>query len=301
MVKKILNLIGNTTSALKQAMDETALLAIGALLSKQQFSMDSNNINDYEFKIFSQFGDDGIIQYLVKNVAIENQIFIEFGVENYLESNTRFLMMNNNWSGFVMDGSAKAMNKLRNQRWFWKYNLSNKDVFIDKDNINDLLASTGFENIGLLHIDLDGNDYYIFNEIDFSKLNPAIVILEYNSVFGNERLISVPYNKNFNRTVAHYSNLFFGASLPALDYVASIKGYALVGCNLAGNNAYFVRQDLLNEKVKALSVEKAFIESKFREGRNKDYTLSFLSGEKRLEAIKGLDIVNVRTNLLEKL
>lgn len=282
-------------------MDETALLALGALLSKQQWSIQSESLHDYEFKIFSQFGDDGIIQYLIKHVPIENQVFIEFGVENYQESNTRFLMMNNNWSGFVMDGSEKAMRSLSNQRWFWKYDLHHKAVFIDKDNINALLAETGFENIGLLHIDLDGNDYYILSEIDFQKLNPAILILEYNSVFGKDRFISVPYDKNFNRTNAHFSNLFFGASLPALDYAASLKGYALIGCNLAGNNAYFVRKDLLNDKIRAVSPEKAFVVSKFRESRNRDYSLSLLSGDTRLALLKGLDVFNVKTNQLEKL
>ena len=74
---------------------EIELLAVGSLLSNQQYSMNSRNINGYEFRIFSQFGDDGIIQYLIKHISIENEIFVEFGVENYLESNTRFLMMNN--------------------------------------------------------------------------------------------------------------------------------------------------------------------------------------------------------------
>ncbi|MGQ0793882.1 MAG: hypothetical protein ACT4NX_07320 [Deltaproteobacteria bacterium] len=118
VIKKVANLIGNSILLPYISNDETSAIAIGAMLSKQQYSMNSNNINDYEFKIFSQFGDDGIIQYLIKNVEIKNEIFIEFGVENYLESNTRFLLMNNNWSGFVMDGSAEAMNSLKNQNWY---------------------------------------------------------------------------------------------------------------------------------------------------------------------------------------
>ena len=301
VIKKVARLIGNSISMPNSPNNETALLAIGAMLSKQQYSMNSNNINDYEFKIFSQFGDDGIIQYLINNVEIKNEIFIEFGVENYLESNTRFLMMNNNWSGFVMDGSDEAMNCLKNQNWYWRNCLTHKAVFIDKDNINALLESTGFSNIGLLHIDLDGNDYHILKEIDLSKLNPSIIIMEYNSVFGKDRQITVPYDKNFVRTKAHFSNLFWGASLPALNYAAIKKGYSMVGCNLAGNNAYFVRKDLLNEKVKELSIDKAYKESKFRESRNKDYSLSYIAGKERLEIIKGLEVLNIETNLLEKL
>ena len=301
VVRKVARLIGNSISMPYSQNNETNLLAIGAMLSKQQYLMNSNNINDYVFKIFSQFGDDGIIQYLINNVEIKNEVFIEFGVENYLESNTRFLMMNNNWSGFVMDGSDEAMNSLKNQDWYWRYCLTHKTVFIDKDNINTLLESTGFSNIGLLHIDLDGNDYHILNEIDLSKLNPSIIIMEYNSVFGKDRQITVPYDKIFVRTKAHFSNLFWGASLPALNNAARKKGYSLVGCNIAGNNAYFVRKDLLNEKVKELSMDKAFKESKYRESRNKDYSLSYIAGKERLELIKGLEVLNTETNQLEKL
>lgn len=300
-VKKFARVLGRPIQVFNHSRDEIELLAIGAMLSNQQYSMVSTNINDYEFKIFSQFGDDGIIQYLIKHIQIENEIFIEFGVENYLESNTRFLMMNNNWTGFVMDGSEDAMNSLKNQDWYWRYSLTHKAVFIDKENINELLASTGLSNIGLLHIDLDGNDYHILTEIELSTLNPSILILEYNSVFGKDRLITIPYDKDFIRTNAHYSNLFWGASLPALNHAASKKDYSLIGCNRAGNNAYFVKRSLLNEKVRALSIEEAFVESKFRESRDKDYSLSYLAGKERYEMIKGLNVLNVVSNELEQL
>jgi hypothetical protein len=297
IVIKFAKVIANTIAK----NNETELLALGALLSKQQFCFNSPNFNDYEFKIFSQWGDDGLIQYLIKNIAIENKTFIEFGVEDYLESNTRFLMMNNNWQGFVMDGSEENMNHLRNQDWYWKYSLKNKAVFITKENINALLAETGFSNIGLLHIDLDGNDAHILEAVNLATLNPSIIIMEYNAVFGKERAISVPYDKNFIRTEKHYSNLYWGASLSALTFIANNKGYALIGCNIAGNNAYFVRRDLLNETIKEKTLEEAYIASKFRESRNKDYALSYLDGEERYEIIKGMEVIDVKTKRLETL
>jgi hypothetical protein len=299
-LKKVAKILGGSVST-SYTDPETILLAVGSMLTKQQYLMNSENINDYEFKIFSQFGDDGIIQYLVKNVFVENNVFIEFGVGNYLESNTRFLLMNNNWAGFVMDSSTEAIDSLKKQNWYWKYGLTQKTTFITKENINELMSETGFLNIGLLHIDIDGNDYHILTEIDLSKLNPSIIIMEYNSVFGSERAITVPYRKDFIRTKAHYSNLFFGASLAALNYAALKKGYRLIGGDLVGNNAFFVRQDLLNEKVKEVSVKSAYKESLFRESRNKDYSVSLLRGNERLELIKGLEVINVITNEKEKL
>jgi len=280
--------------------DETQLLAIGNMLSKQQWLLNSKNINDYEFKIFSQFGDDGIIQYLIKYINIKNELFIEFGVQDYMESNTRFLLMNNNWSGFVMDGSIENMDSLQRQSWYWKYNLTNKAVFIDKDNINSLLSDTKFSDIGILHIDIDGNDYWILKEIDLTKLNPAIIIMEYNSVFGKDRPITIPYHKDFIRTNYHYSNLYYGASLPALCCLAEQKGYSLIGCNNAGNNSYFVRKDLLNDKIKEVPIHIAYKESKFRESRDEDGKLTFLLGENRLKILQGLEVINVLTGLTEK-
>ncbi len=300
-IKKFAGVVRRSIQMSNHPRNEIELLAIGTMLSNQQYSMKSTSINDYEFKIFSQFGDDGIIQYLIKHIPIENEIFIEFGVENYLESNTRFLMMNNNWAGFVMDGSEDAMKSLENHNWYWRYSLTHKAIFIKKENINELLANTGFSNIGLLHIDLDGNDYHILTELDLSDLSPAILIMEYNSVFGKDRPITIPYDRDFIRTNAHYSNLYFGASLPALNYAASKKGYSLIGCNRAGNNAYFVKNSLLNDSIRELSVEDAFIESRFRGSRNKDYSLSYLAGKERYEMIKGLEVLNVVSNELEQL
>ncbi|TDK42030.1 FkbM family methyltransferase [Algoriphagus formosus] len=299
--KKIYRALSRRLNPPQQVKDETALLAMGKLLSNQQWGMTSTSINDYEFRIFSQFGDDGIIQYLIKHLEIKNKTFVEFGVEDYKESNTRFLMMNNLWSGFVMDGSATYMNSLPMQPWYWKHQLQHKAAFITCENINDLMAEVGFSDLGLLHIDIDGNDYHVLEAMDFSKLNPAILIMEYNSVFGIERAISIPYKADFFRTAAHHSNLYFGASISALKHLADKKGYALIGGNLDGNNAYFVRKDLLNSKVKACSLEDAYRESQFMESRDETGKLTYLRGPERLQEIRGMEVLNVLTDQIEEL
>ena len=151
-----------------------------------------------------------------------NKTFIEFGVEDFSESNSRFLMMNNYWSGFVMDGSESNINILKSSYYYWKYGLNAKAVFINKENINNLIQDQKFNReVGLLHIDLDGNDYYIWNEINV--IDPIIVIAEYNSIFGKDRPLSVIYDKNFNRNDAHYSNLLFGSSIKSLYQLADEK------------------------------------------------------------------------------
>lgn len=280
---------------------EEQLLMLGRFLSENvKYKKHIASLSEVEFKVFSQWGDDGIIQWLVNNLEFQTKTFIEFGVEDYRESNTRFLMMNNNWSGFVMDGSESSVEKIINSEYFWKYTLSAKPVFIDVDNINNLLLSSNFDQeIGILHIDLDGNDYWIWKEINV--ISPIVVILEYNSILGIDRPITIPYDKNFIRTYAHYNNLYWGASLKALYQLSADKGYSFIGCNSAGNNAYFVRKDKLNNIVKEMSLESGYVLSKFRESRDKEGRLTFLTGLERMESIRGMPVYNIDTMVTEKI
>lgn len=259
----------------------------------------NGSIHDHEFRVFSQFGDDGFIQFLIQKVKPLVPYFIEFGVEDYLESNTRFLLQNNNWSGFVMDGSEANIDKIKRHHFFWRHDLKAVKAFVNAENINGLLESNILrKDVGLLHIDIDGNDYWIWKAIDC--ISPAIVIVEYNSVFGSERAITVPYYPDFQRTKHHFSNLYAGCSLAALCDLADEKGYYFVGSNSAGNNAYFVRKELIGD-LKILSAGEGYVESKFRESRDEKGNLTFLRAQERLQIIKGMKVFNTRSQQLENL
>ncbi len=250
-----------------------------------------NTLQDSEFKVFSQWGEDGIIQYLIRNVAIENDTFVEFGVENYLESNTRFLLINNNWSGLVIDGDLENIAFVRSDSIYWRHDLKADCAFITKDNINELLKRNGVSgDIGLLSIDIDGNDYWVWESINV--VNPSIVVCEYNSLWGDELSVSTPYDPAFVRTRAHYSNLYFGASITALTNLANNKGYSLVGSNTAGNNLFFVRNDLLGN-VAVMAPKEAWVQSRFREARNVSGELTYLSFAERLKLVVDLSLVNL--------
>jgi hypothetical protein len=250
------------------------------------------NIQDAEFKVFSQFGDDGIIQYLIHTVDITDDSFVEFGVENYMESNTRFLLMNNNWRGLVIDGSRKNIEFIRNHELYWKHALTAVDGFITRENINVLISGNGFKgDIGILSIDVDGNDYWIWESIEV--VTPAVVIIEFNSIFGPGVSVSIPYNATFDRTKAHHSNLYWGCSLKALCMLGEKKGYAFIGCNRGGNNAYFIRKDRIG-RLKALTAEEGYVESRFRESRDSNGRLTYITGAKRLATIENMPVIDVQ-------
>ncbi len=244
------------------------------------------------FGVFSQYDEDGIIQFLITHVEIKNETFVEFGVEHYEESNTRFLLLNDNWQGMVMDGSQEGIDYIKNDRVFRRFDLQAQCAFITKDNINDLIGNGGFDvDLGLLSVDIDGNDYWVWEAINVVK--PRIVVAEYNSVFGHDP-VSVPYQADFYRTKAHFSNLYYGCSLSALDHLAAKKGYVLIGSSLRGNNAFFVRKDIVGA-LPQVSAKDAYVRSPFREGRDAKGKLTFLRGAARRKAIAHLPVVNVIT------
>lgn len=251
-------------------------------------------LHEVEFKVFSQWGEDGIIQYLTSRVPIQNNIFVEFGVEDYTESNTRMLLMNDNWEGLVIDGGKENINYIKNDEIYWKYGLTAVCQFINRENICDIISSAGFKgDIGLLSIDIDGNDYWIWEAINV--IDPRIVVCEYNSVFGPDHAITIPYDANFQRTNAHYSNLYFGASLSALCILAEKKGYDFCGSNSAGTNAFFVRKDL-SHNIKTYSSKEGYVQSHVRESLDVHGNRTFLSGSDRLNVIKDLLVVDITSN-----
>ncbi|WP_102133239.1 hypothetical protein [Candidatus Pelagibacter communis] len=281
--------------------DEVEKIALGKILKKKNNFKTLQKIEDVEFKIFSQFGDDGIIQFLIDKLEVgyDYQNFIEFGVEDYSEANTKFLLLNNNWSGFILDSSGKNIETIKKKSYFWKYDLEAKQSFVKKENINELIYNSSMKNkkIGILSIDIDGNDYWIWKEI--SVIDPMIVIIEYNSTFGQNHKISIPYDKNFDRSKAHYSNLYWGASIEALKFLADKKGYKFLTTNSAGNNAYFIKENIFNKL--ETNIKKNIFQSKFRESRDKDGKKNFANFEERLKTIGHLEVIDVETNEISKL
>jgi hypothetical protein len=271
----------------------TTLLLLGRGMSWEVASLPPNtDFRKVGFRVFSQSDEDGIIQYLTNKLPIENKTFIEFGVEEYDESNTRFLLLNDNWQGMVVDGSSSNIQYIQNDKIYWQFDLQAKCAWITRDNVNSLLAEAGFsEDVGLLSIDIDGNDYWVWEAIQ--SVRPRIVIVEYNSVFGLLP-ISVPYRENFDRRQAHYSNLYFGCSLAALSHLAKKKGYLLVGSNIWGHNAFFVRSDVAGE-FSGLEPEEAYVLSKFRESRDRTGLPSYVRGGDRIKLIEHLPVTNVVT------
>lgn len=275
-------------------------LAQGSILSNQVRTSNSVRMADWEFQVFSQWGEDGIIQKLTSVVPVVNATFIEFGVEDFHEANCRFLMMHDNWSGFVVDSSERNVERIEKAPWYWKYDLRARQAYLTRENLVSVLAESGFDrDLGLLSVDVDGMDYWLL-EAALSAYTPRILVVEYNAVFGAERPISIPYTQDFERHARHHSGLYYGASLAAFAHLARKHGYELVGAGSAGVNAFFVRADVLPSSLRPVSVPDAYRPARFRQSRDAEGKLNYLRGSQQLDAIRGLPVVNVETQGEEK-
>lgn len=154
----------------------------GRILSELHRNKPGSRLADYEFKVFSQWGEDGILQHLTAHLDIAHRNFIEFGVEDFYESNCRFLMMKDHWQGFVIDGSPANIVRLQRSYFYWMYQLDAVASFITKDNVASLLEQSGFgTEPGLLSVDVDGVDYHLVEAL--AHMRAAIMVVEYNGLF----------------------------------------------------------------------------------------------------------------------
>jgi len=256
-----------------------------------------HKLSEVEFQVFSQFGDDGIIQYLINKIPIKNKTFIEFGVENYREANTRFLLINNYWSGLIIDGNNNNIDSIKKEQLYNFYDLQAECSFITQSNINDLISLAKFENeIGILSVDIDGNDYWVWSAIN--NIKPIIIICEYNSLFGFEHPYTIVYKDDFVRGV-DYPFSFYGTSLRSAYDLAEMKGYSFIGCNSAGNNAYFIRKDYISYlPFPEVTPEQGYIFSSFTETWDKQ-GLS-VRGADRIRNLKNLPVMNTASGVIEK-
>ena len=204
-----------------------------------KYSENLNTINKYEYKKTSQNNEDGIIKFIFNTIGLKKINFVEIGFDYYQNNSLNFL--NNVNKGLFIDGSEDKVIQLKSiTTLLYPFNkISVIKKFIDKDNLNLIIGEyfSKDEDIDFFSIDVDGNDYYLFENL---KVRPKVICIEYNFWFGSNIKCSVPYNKNFIWDKSTY----FGASLNSLCQLAKKKRYYLVATESRCVNAFFVREDL---------------------------------------------------------
>ena len=202
---------------------------------------DPASLNRYEYEIFSQCGEDGIIDEIFRRIGATNRYFIEFGAGNGLQNSTAALLLKN-WVGVWIEADQTNAATIRNKfaAPLTKHRLTLLSSFITAENIETLFEEAGAPGeFDLMSIDLDGNDYWVWNAV--TRFTPRVVVVEYNPRYNRDLKWVMQYNPGHRWNESCY----YGASLKSLELLGREKGYKLVACNLAGVNAFFVRNDLV--------------------------------------------------------
>ena len=202
----------------------------------------AKRLERHGFRAFSQNDEDGILQEILRRIGPGDKTFVEFGVQDGLQNNTRLLLYQG-WRGLWIEADATACGSVRRSfaSEVTSGQLQLSQSFVTTQNIVSLIAQARLGEIDVLSIDIDGNDYWIWEAI---SLTPRVFIVEYNAKFPPPTKWVMQYNPTHRWDYTDYQ----GASLEALTELGRTKGYTLVGCCLAGVNAFFVRNDLVEDR-----------------------------------------------------
>ncbi|MBK7130086.1 MAG: hypothetical protein IPH66_12080 [Crocinitomicaceae bacterium] len=226
-------------------------------------------LKDTGFRVFSQFEEDGKILFILSLLGMPQKTFLEIGSDDGINSNCANLAFNFGYHGLFLDGNEKAIK--RGREFYAKY--PHPYMYAPKftcakvtaENINQLVTDAGLSGeIDIMSIDIDGNDYWIWNALNVVK--PTVVIIETHVEFGMRNIV-VPYDPNYFYPGKH--PVYHGASPVAMIKLAQMKGYRLVGANDLGFNFIFVRQGILESELPEVSVESVLSHPSVKESWNR--------------------------------
>ena len=293
----MINFIKNFLSEIISRSNDRNIFAIGSshFSIMRQYYSEIKNLSDADYKVFSQTGEDGIIDYLLYSLNIKVPKFVEIGVGDYRESNTRYIFQKNCSKGLIVDKNKNLEKKVSKIVKLWKGDLTIIETAVTSENILHILNSNEFDNnLDVFSLDVDGIDYWIL-EVLPEKLS-KIVILEYNPTFGSNLEITVPNLNDFDRKKYHYSFLCYGASLQAFIKLMNKKKYVFVGTNIACYNAFFVLESEINKlnlNLPDINDLTRYTTSYIRDSRSIDGKLNYLSGKQKLKEIENCEVIDL--------
>lgn len=235
MLKKFLRYLKSLRSMQRVNM----ALARGAAASSLR-TLDASTPSTWEFSGFSQNGEDGIIDFLSRRIKQPNHYFIEIGASDALENNTTWLAIARRYSGMWIEGDQATSDWCSYLFTSLNYGVESVCMFVTKEKVAQLQARSLHANPDIFSLDIDGNDYYIADAILSSGMRPRIFIVEYNSSFGPELSVTIPYRDDFRNNRAYGENLYYGCSITAWKKLFAKFGYHFVSVDTNGVNGIFI-------------------------------------------------------------
>ncbi len=241
-------------------------------------------LDEFEGSVLSQNGEDGVLAAIFAIIGFKTRKILEFGFAA-TEASLFNLALTNRLDGYFMDGADTTCRLARSMFAVMRCpNMHVATAFITVENINALISDMGLRGeIDALSIDVDGNDYWLWDAIDV--INPRLVVAEYHGSLGPRDSITIAYDPEFDcGKSAHW--FYHGASLAALTKLAGRRGYRLIYCEASGTNAFFLRADIQADCLPTKTAAEAF---RYR-ARS---AAPGLSDQERTEIIRSLPFVYV--------
>lgn len=194
----------------------------------------------WEFSAFSQNGEDGILDVLRKQLHKSNRYFIEIGSADGLQNNSSWMVVAEQYAGLMVEGNPKLVERAKRLIPHYSIGAECVNMFVNSSTVKDLKALSMHADPDVFSLDIDGVDYYVAEAIFDAGFRPKIFVVEYNSVFGPDRSLTVPYKENFSFGVEHSTRLYYGVSVSAWRKLFAERGYRFVTVDSKGVNAFFV-------------------------------------------------------------
>lgn len=290
-------------AARHEARYNTLLCRIGeaALAVRRGASPAFRDLWDAELRVFSQWGEDGILDFLCDCLDLARPCALELGAGDFGECNTRFLAEHRHAAVVAVDVHDHLVSSARALDLYWKNSIFPIEQWITPANSVQLLekARELMGRVDVVSLDIDGNDYWVAAPLDLREAQ--VVVVEYNAVFGHQRAVTVPRDDLFDRAKAHTSRLYYGASLRAWLHLLGPQGFTFVGTNRACSNAFFcptVSLERIPVDIPCTEDLERYMDCRVRESCDEKGQFTYLAGRDRLEAIKHLpvfDLVEKRT------
>jgi hypothetical protein len=242
MIKKIFNYLVDARDRQRIAI----ALSKGAAMMHAR-KIDLTQPGTWEFSGFSQNGEDGILDVLRSQLLSSNRYFIEIGTSDGIENNSAWLAVAERYNGIMIEGNAKLVERARRLVVGYSIGAECHNMFVTRESIQDLKSMAFHHDPDVFSLDIDGNDYYIAQAILDGGFRPRIIVVEYNSVYGPERSMTVEYRDDFVFTKAHPTQLYYGVSIAGWRKFFESRGYHFVTVDRNGVNAFFVDPAFFDE------------------------------------------------------
>jgi hypothetical protein len=223
-----------------EIQNRVALAMARAAVTRSMQTVDHRDPESWEFSGFSQHGEDGVIDFLCSKLLNSNRFFVEIGAADGTQNCTSWLAFVRQYGGLMIDADERMLTRAKEALQELNWGVHYISAHVDQDNIQQVLKLCPYRNPDVFSLDIDGIDFYVARAVLKTKYRPKVFVVGYNSAFGPDESITVPYRPEFHRFQEHPSGLYYGVSIAAWRTLFRKHGYEFITTERSGTNAFFI-------------------------------------------------------------